>query len=80
VEIGEIEAESAGEMGGNKGNRGFDADGTGGMGSERKCILDVGDPATWRENMELGFMTGEGTSCEGEEVDKEPGRKGTGGD
>lgn len=44
VEIGEIGDESAGEIGGNKGNRVFDPDGVGGMGSERECIL-VGDPA-----------------------------------
>jgi len=63
---------------GNKGTRGFDVDGVGGMGSERECILDVGDPATGRENTELVFMTGR-TARGGEEVDAEPGRGGIGG-
>jgi len=47
------------------------------MGSERECILDVGDPATGRENTELVFMTGR-TTRGGEEVE-EPGRGGIGG-
>jgi hypothetical protein len=62
-------------MRGNKGIRGFDVNGVGGMGSERECILDVGDPATGRENTELVFMTGR-TMRWGEEVDEELGRGG----
>ena len=61
---------------GNKGIRSFDVDGVGGMGSERECILDVGDPIAGRENMELVFMTGRITR--GGEVDEEPGRGGIG--
>ena len=74
--IGEEESEE--RTRGNEGIRGFDVDGAGGMGSERECKLDVGDPATGRENTELVFMTGR-TTRGGGEVDEEPGRGGIGG-
>ena len=63
---------------GNKGFHGIDDDGVGGMGSERECMLDVGDPATGRENTELVFMTGR-TTRGAEDMDEELGRGGSGG-
>jgi len=79
AEIGEIGGEESAEgTRGNKGFRGFDDDGVGGMGSERECMLDVGDPATGRENTELVFMTGR-TTRGAEDMDKELGRAGSGG-
>ena len=64
-------------MKGNKGNGGFDADEVGGVGSERECILDVGDPATRRGDTEVGLLTGEFRSCG--DVFKAVGRGGIGG-
>ena len=60
----------------NKPNGGFDV---GGVGSERECILDVGDTATLREDAEIALRGERGKSCGGREVDKAVGRGGTGG-
>lgn len=64
-------------MKGDKGNGGFDADEVGGVGSERECILDVGDPATRRRDTTVGLLTGKFRSRG--EVDKAVGRGGIGG-
>ena len=63
-------------MRGNKPNGGFDV---GGVGSERECILDVGDAATLREDTEIGLRTDRRKSCGGREADKAVGRGGMGG-
>jgi hypothetical protein len=62
---------------GKGGSRPFDVDGVGGTGSERVCMLEVGDAVTRRGGTEIGFMTGGRGSCG--EIDEELGRGGTGG-
>jgi hypothetical protein len=49
----------------NKPNGGFDV---GGVGSERECILDVGDVAKLREDAEIGVRGERRESCGGREA------------
>lgn len=63
-------------MRGNKPNGGFDV---GGVGSERECILDVGDAATLRGDTEIGLRAARRRSRGCREADKSVGRGGIGG-
>jgi len=57
----EVAGEDTGlELGkGDKGDRDFDVGAVGGMGSERECMLDVGDSTAWRGDIGVGIETGE---------------------
>jgi len=63
----EVEGEDTGwvtglELGGERGDKGdrdFDVGAVGGIGSERECMLDVGDSTTWRGDIGVGIVTGE---------------------